>query len=91
LNDIALIKQAIHEIVEFLGATILSENYHYFQPHGVTGVACLAESHISCHTWPEDHYAAFDVFVCGEINPELVLPIFKKYFKGEVHSNLIER
>ena len=91
LNDIKLIKQAIHEIVEFLGATILSESYHYFEPHGVTGIACLSESHISCHTWPEDHYAAFDVFVCGDIDPQQALPIFAKYFAGEIQFKLIER
>lgn len=91
LNDIDTIKQAIHDIVKFLDATILSENYHYFQPQGVTGIACLAESHISCHTWPEDNYAAFDIFVCGEINPQLALPIFKKYFGGELSFQLISR
>lgn len=33
---------------------------------GVTGVAMLAESHISIHTWPETGQAAVDLFVCGE-------------------------
>ena len=39
---------------------------HKFQPLGVTGLARLAESHISIHTWPEIGYAAVDVFTCGE-------------------------
>ncbi|MBF0266056.1 MAG: adenosylmethionine decarboxylase [Gammaproteobacteria bacterium] len=91
INDIEIIKNAIHEVIHILNATLLSENYHYFEPHGVTGVACLAESHISCHTWPEDNYAAFDVFVCGDINPELSLNIFNKYFSGTIESRLINR
>ena len=33
---------------------------------GVTGLALLAESHISIHTWPENGYAAVDVFTCGD-------------------------
>ena len=28
---------------------------------GVSGVAVLAESHISIHTWPENGYAAIDI------------------------------
>jgi S-adenosylmethionine decarboxylase len=32
----------------------------------VTGLALLAESHISIHTWPEWGYAAVDVFTCGD-------------------------
>ena len=47
---------------------------HKFEPHGVSGVAVLAESHISIHTWPEKSYAALDIFVCGEnANPEAAL------------------
>ena len=49
------------------GATILKHNMHDFGPQfGKTGVVLLAESHISVHTWPEDDYAAFDIFMCGK-------------------------
>lgn len=42
----------------------------------VAGVALLAESHISVHTWPEFQYAAVDVFMCGAAaNPEAALKI----------------
>ena len=48
------------------GATVLSCHLHGFgKGGGVTGVALLAESHITVHTWPERGYAAFDVFMCG--------------------------
>ena len=48
------------------GATVLSCHLHGFgKGGGVTGVALLAESHITVHTWPERNYAAFDVFMCG--------------------------
>lgn len=48
------------------GATVLSCHMHGFgNGKGITGVALLAESHITVHTWPERGYAAFDVFMCG--------------------------
>ncbi len=28
-------------------------------------IQVLAESHMSIHTWPEHHFAALDIFVCG--------------------------
>ena len=53
------------------GATLLSCHMHGFGGgNGVTGVALLAESHITVHTWPERGYAAFDVFMCGGCNAE---------------------
>jgi S-adenosylmethionine decarboxylase len=52
------------------GATLLQINLHKFEPNGVTGVAILSESHISVHTWPEQNFASFDIFMCGESDPE---------------------
>jgi len=40
--------------------------HHFGRGRGVTGVALLAESHISIHTWPERRYAALDIFMCGQ-------------------------
>ncbi|MCB9932241.1 MAG: adenosylmethionine decarboxylase [Planctomycetes bacterium] len=47
------------------GATVVSSHFHQFEPHGVSGVVVLAESHVTVHTWPEAGYAAVDVFTCG--------------------------
>jgi S-adenosylmethionine decarboxylase len=39
--------------------------WHAFPvPGGVTGVVILQESHLSCHTFPERGYAAFDLYCC---------------------------
>lgn len=48
------------------GATVLNYQWHAFEPHGVTCLVLLAESHISIHTWPELGSAAVDIFTCGE-------------------------
>jgi len=53
------------------GAHVLCCHMHGFgDAGGVTGVALLAESHITVHTWPEHGYAAFDVFMCGGCDPD---------------------
>ena len=79
LDDIGRIEQAMREIVTGCGATLLHIHLHHFSPSGgVSGVAVLAESHISVHTWPERDYAAFDVFMCGDAQPENAVPVLKR-------------
>ena len=66
LNDEAFIRTTITSSAKIAGATLLNLVTHSFKPQGVTGLALLAESHISIHTWPEIGYAAIDVFTCGD-------------------------
>ena len=66
LNDAKKIQQALRDASRVAKSTLLGEIHHAFQPHGVTALAVLAESHISVHTWPETGYAAVDVFTCGD-------------------------
>lgn len=66
LADIDLIDRALRDAATAAGATVLEVRLHGFGPgHGVTGMALLAESHISIHSWPEHGYAAIDIFLCG--------------------------
>lgn len=81
LDDIPVIEDAMREAVETCGATLLHIHLHHFTPNsGVSGVAVLAESHISVHTWPERNFAAFDVFMCGDARPELAVPVLQRAF-----------
>ena len=69
LDDIACVERTLRASVEAAGATLLNLHVHGFgEGHGITGVAMLAESHISIHTWPERDYAAADIFLCGPSN-----------------------
>lgn len=84
LDDLAHIETALRDAVDVSGATLLHIHLHHFTPNnGVSGVAVLAESHISIHTWPERGYAALDVFMCGDTQPQLTLPVFAKAFETD--------
>ena len=84
LTDLNLMETKFRECVEKCGATLLHIHLHHFTPNGgISGVAVLAESHISVHTWPERGYAAFDIFMCGDAQPEKAIPILKSAFKPE--------
>ena len=64
-EEVDKLKQVIGEKVKEVGLTELGNFYHYFSPEAVTAVVCLAESHISFHTWAEEKYTSLDVFVCN--------------------------
>lgn len=82
LDDEKRIRQAFLDAIHAAGATLLHIHTHVFEPNGgISGVAVLAESHISVHTWPEKGFAAFDVFMCGDAQPELAIPVLKAAFK----------
>ncbi len=82
LDDQDLIERALHTAADACGATLLHIHLHQFTDSGgISGVAVLAESHISIHTWPERNFAAFDVFMCGKCDPMAALPILRDFFE----------
>lgn len=87
---VALMEKAAGEA----GATVLGSNVHAFGPgFGNTGVVLLAESHITVHTWPEDDYAAFDIFMCGDqVSLQRAVSVIKARDPcGHYHVKVIER
>jgi len=84
LDDIKHIESTLRECVATCNANLLHIHLHHFDSSGgISGVAVLAESHISVHTWPERDYAAFDIFMCGNAKPENALPVLKRAFSPE--------
>lgn len=81
LDDLNFMEETLRRCVDEAGATLLHIHLHPFEPTGVSGVAVLAESHISVHTWPEVGYAAFDVFMCGDAKPEKCVDVLNEAFK----------
>lgn len=69
LDDADHIARCLTDAAATAGATLLEVRLHKFGAgFGVTGVALLAESHISIHTWPEFGTACVDIFMCGKAN-----------------------
>ena len=82
LDEIEHIEKTLVQCVEAAGATLLHIHLHPFEPNGgVSGVAVLAESHISIHSWPERGYAALDIFVCGDCRPDRAVPVLRDAFR----------
>jgi len=97
LNDVKLIEHYMREAVLKSGATIIDSTFHRFNPHGVSGVVVIAESHMALHTWPEYGYAAVDFFTCGDrVDPWKAFNYLSTKFKSanssskEIKRGLIE-
>ncbi len=90
LDNEALVQDALAQAAEEASATLLHLHTHKFhEGGGISGVAVLAESHISVHTWPERAFAAFDVFMCGDARPVDAIAALKRAFKPG-HMNVVE-
>ena len=78
LKDVASLEDLLRHSAQAAGAQILFSHFHSFGTgQGITGVVLLAESHITIHTWPEFGFAAADIFMCGQAQPQRALEIIK--------------
>jgi S-adenosylmethionine decarboxylase len=84
VNDLHKVENILMESVNISGAEIIAPVFHKFNPHGVSGVIVIAESHFSIHTWPEYGYCAVDIFTCGDtIDSHKALIFMKKAFEAK--------
>jgi S-adenosylmethionine decarboxylase len=84
IDRVDQVEAILVEAVKISKATIIKPVFHQFNPHGVSGVVVIAESHFSIHTWPEYGYCALDIFTCGEqIDSDLALQFLKKAFRAK--------
>lgn len=83
LNDSITLQEVMEKGIERAGMTILNIFSHCFIPQGCTIVIALSESHVSCHTWPEEGCIAIDVYTCGPGNPKLIALELLKYLNSD--------
>ncbi|CAM3972098.1 S-adenosylmethionine decarboxylase proenzyme [Bordetella tumbae] len=93
LTDAEALQNALIQAAQHAGAHVLGAHFHHFgEQAGVTGVVMLSESHISIHTWPEHGFAALDIFMCGQAQPELALQHIREALRpGSEHVTSVER
>lgn len=84
LNDIQKIENLLLKAAKKAGAFVMGSSFHRFEPHGVSGVVIISESHLAIHTWPELGYASVDIFTCGDdVTPEASFEFLKLALKSE--------
>ena len=71
------------------GLSKVGEVYHEFHKGGFTAVVCLTESHLSIHTWPENRYLTFDVFLSNYLkdNTSITQALYddvRQFFQAEI-------
>lgn len=93
LDDLGHLKEMMVQAARLAGATVLGVEVHRFEPHGVSAVVLIEESHLTIHTWPELGYAAVDVFTCGDhvVPEQAVQAITEGLAAGNVTSLSINR
>ncbi|MEM3551231.1 MAG: adenosylmethionine decarboxylase [Candidatus Bathyarchaeia archaeon] len=69
ISRVEAIQVILDRVVAKSGLNVVSSSFHQFNPHGVSAVYLLSESHLSVHTWPEYYYMALDIFTCGDDGP----------------------
>ena len=86
-------QQIMIEVVKRSKSKMVGSCFHQFEPQGASGVILIQESHFSVHTWPEEGYAAADIFTCGEeMDPYIAIEVLKEKFgAGEVRYQKIIR
>jgi len=98
LWDYRLVFDVLHQLPNEIGMTRITQPYVFpysgVEPAdaGITGVAIIAESHISIHTFPLKRFAFTDVFSCKPFDCKRAREYLVKKFRAEHHEHwLIDR
>lgn len=82
LNDMKCLRETMVHGILRANMTILNIFSHSFEPQGCTIVIALAESHVSCHTWPENGTISADFYTCGSKSPKIIAIELLKYLNS---------
>lgn len=86
LNDMEGIRKIARDTICEIHSEIVEECVHQFEPIGITYIAVITTSHFSIHTWPENSYAAVDIFSCEEEVPDAIAEKLKVAFGAKRHT-----
>jgi S-adenosylmethionine/arginine decarboxylase-like enzyme len=91
-TDVDVVKQFMRDLVEAIGMKRLIEPQAvYVQAvgnKGMTSCVLIETSHIAWHVWDEQTpgLLQFDLYTCGNLNPDQVLLIVKDFFGLTTYS-----
>ena len=92
LRDVRKLRDIFIKAAKEANMTIKGDFFFNFNGEGVSGTVIVAESHLSIHTWPEEGYAAIDVYTCGDGIPEKAVDYILKEIKAKkAHISEIKR
>lgn len=92
IDDTEAVREAAHKAIGYVGAQIVEECIHKFDPIGITYFAIISTSHFSIHTWPENQYAAIDIFSCRDEVADGIAQVLKDLFgAGNIRIQTIQR
>jgi S-adenosylmethionine decarboxylase len=100
LNDSELVRKCLDELPDklgmhkILGPEVLScDALNPKDSGGHSGFVMIAESHISCHTFPFRKFVSIDVYTCkNEMDVDFVVKYFTEAFGlKDVETNFIRR
>ena len=84
--DEAILTEWFKKFIDEIGMKVMMGPYvkysHMIGNRGITGAAIIETSHIVMHVWdePDPALLQFDVYSCGEFDPETICEKIKKDF-----------
>jgi S-adenosylmethionine decarboxylase len=66
LADLDRLRAVFDRVIRDLNLNVIGDiAWHQFDhPRGISGLAMLSESHLTCHTYPEFRAATFNLYCC---------------------------
>ncbi len=89
LEDVNFISKFLDELPSSIGMTKIMPPYTFrysgLKPEdwGISGVVLIAESHISCHTFPDKGYVTIDIFSCKDFDVETTAEYIVSAFEAK--------
>lgn len=80
LNSEERLANAMLDLINECGLTLLSYHCHKMVPMGVSCAGVLLESHVSFHTWPTEGVITIDLFTCGSASLFPIVPLVETLF-----------
>lgn len=88
LADSQKMEKLVAAAIKKSGFSLIGITSYMFEPHGMTVLAVIGESHVAVHTYPEAGHASIDVFTCVG-DPLPLYQELKKRLKPE-HTRVLD-